>query len=101
MPNCGEAVSPAPALMIRRPPRSTLFPYTTLFRSQSTWMAPLLPTTNTSVWLETPNCGEVASLDPDGATPGGLMADRPSTRPPPRHHMTCIAPLLPTTNTSV
>src|SRR5260221_2365355 len=24
-------------LMIRRPPRSTLFPYTTLFRSQATW----------------------------------------------------------------
>src|SRR3989442_12870830 len=24
-------------LMIRRPPRSTLFPYTTLFRSQKAW----------------------------------------------------------------
>src|SRR5438094_9061541 len=27
-------------LMIRRPPRSTLFPYTTLFRSRRTWMTP-------------------------------------------------------------
>src|SRR5258707_9576338 len=26
--------------MIRRPPRSTLFPYTTLFRSRRSWMAP-------------------------------------------------------------
>src|SRR2546422_4889570 len=26
--------------MIRRPPRSTLFPYTTLFRSQAVWVAP-------------------------------------------------------------
>src|SRR3712207_8468428 len=26
--------------MIRRPPRSTLFPYTTLFRSASTWLYP-------------------------------------------------------------
>src|SRR3712207_9326979 len=26
-------------LMIRRPPRSTLFPYTTLFRSATSWMA--------------------------------------------------------------
>src|SRR3712207_8651843 len=26
--------------MIRRPPRSTLFPYTTLFRSWSTWAKP-------------------------------------------------------------
>src|SRR5436305_11697397 len=25
--------------MIRRPPRSTLFPYTTLFRSSNTWRA--------------------------------------------------------------
>src|SRR5260370_7326236 len=25
--------------MIRRPPRSTLFPYTTLFRSHSQWLA--------------------------------------------------------------
>src|ERR1044071_5024725 len=32
-------------LMIRRPPRSTLFPYTTLFRSQSTrtWNRSLVP----------------------------------------------------------
>src|SRR2546430_5618694 len=29
--------------MIRRPPRSTLFPYTTLFRSQSRPAAQLLP----------------------------------------------------------
>src|SRR3989442_7671896 len=27
-------------LMIRRPPRSTLFPYTTLFRSQRSWFPP-------------------------------------------------------------
>src|SRR2546430_6488179 len=30
--------------MIRRPPRSTLFPYTTLFRSQSTLVYLFLPT---------------------------------------------------------
>src|SRR3712207_7187020 len=27
--------------MIRRPPRSTLFPYTTLFRSNSNWRGPV------------------------------------------------------------
>src|SRR3712207_7081658 len=33
--------------MIRRPPRSTLFPYTTLFRSRAAWLfAPLLPLPN-------------------------------------------------------
>src|SRR5689334_23657906 len=30
-------------LMIRRPPRSTLFPYTTLFRSQHDWHARRVP----------------------------------------------------------
>src|SRR5258708_27878924 len=30
-------------LMIRRPPRSTLFPYTTLFRSSTTWPSRLRP----------------------------------------------------------
>src|SRR3712207_8265512 len=29
-------------LMIRRPPRSTLFPYTTLFRSRMRWAMPAL-----------------------------------------------------------
>src|SRR5215469_17097952 len=31
----GSALSPLFFLMIRRPPRSTLFPYTTLFRSRA------------------------------------------------------------------
>src|SRR5258708_23845671 len=34
-------------LMIRRPPRSTLFPYTTLFRSLSTWTTSLSGTRRT------------------------------------------------------
>src|SRR3712207_7399417 len=29
--------------MIRRPPRSTLFPYTTLFRSERRWVHGILP----------------------------------------------------------
>src|SRR3989442_6118197 len=32
--------------MIRRPPRSTLFPYTTLFRSPGPWLSPKQVTTN-------------------------------------------------------
>src|SRR5437762_6880765 len=35
-------------LMIRRPPRSTLFPYTTLFRSSRSWSAPGSPTSCSS-----------------------------------------------------
>src|SRR5206468_8421724 len=41
---CGSTVGFAVLfffLMIRRPPRSTLFPYTTLFRSLSAWSSPL------------------------------------------------------------
>src|SRR6266498_4558481 len=33
-------------LMIRRPPRSTLFPYTTLFRSSPRWSAPASQSTS-------------------------------------------------------
>src|SRR5258707_7384033 len=46
-------------LMIRRPPRSTLFPYTTLFRSPADLWTPLRPSRN----------GE-----------GGGLKDRKSTR---------------------
>src|SRR2546426_5813322 len=35
--------------MIRRPPRSTLFPYTTLFRSHSTWIRDVWPRHRMSV----------------------------------------------------
>src|SRR5256885_6699238 len=38
--------------MIRRPPRSTLFPYTTLFRS-NIWTAPLPPETELSRQMTT------------------------------------------------
>src|SRR5258708_40353651 len=45
-------------LMIRRPPRSTLFPYTTLFRSRcchlkNIWTAPLPPETELSRQMTT------------------------------------------------
>src|SRR2546430_14078013 len=43
--------------MIRRPPRSTLFPYTTLFRSFSIHQAPFYPGTGLS-----DECGEGAGL---------------------------------------
>src|SRR5436853_7685340 len=37
-------------LMIRRPPRSTLFPYTTLFRSQAVCIRPLPPPRRSTWW---------------------------------------------------
>src|SRR5260370_31002195 len=37
--------------MIRRPPRSTLFPYTTLFRSQNTFLGSSNPLYEASTWL--------------------------------------------------
>src|SRR3712207_7144868 len=72
-------------LMIRRPPRSTLFPYTTLFRSFAT-----LDTTTRRVWLA--EAGDVVVSDTVGFIrdlPHGLVAafratleetDRKSTR---------------------
>src|SRR2546426_7368944 len=52
--------------MIRRPPRSTLFPYTTLFRSRG-WL----------VWYK-PRAGLTPARDQSRRPPGGR--DRKSTR---------------------
>src|SRR3712207_7864312 len=69
-------------LMIRRPPRSTLFPYTTLFRSSPTgfgcWVEMSTPTsciTRTAYGL-TSSAGSAPALHT--LTPGGK--DRKSTR---------------------
>src|SRR5260221_2527977 len=47
--------------MIRRPPRSTLFPYTTLFRSVN---AVVLEATGTSPWLLITALGHLACSNP-------------------------------------
>src|SRR5258705_7960836 len=54
--------------MIRRPPRSTLFPYTTLFRSSSTF-----PNTTSAWWRRT----WAAGLGKKGMS---FLRDRKSTR---------------------
>src|SRR3712207_6911781 len=54
-------------LMIRRPPRSTLFPYTTLFRSR-------LPRRHDLVGLPAGQLGEVIEARPEGADAGGRRA---------------------------
>src|SRR3712207_8567511 len=56
-------------LMIRRPPRSTLFPYTTLFRSRARTSGAAPPSTST---LRQPNCGIIqAARKPPKAAPSG------------------------------
>src|SRR5688572_31538419 len=65
--------------MIRRPPRSTLFPYTTLFRSPMTAQVKLGVFKNS--WSDEPNpppLGAVPSAD-DGPS-AGESGDRKSTR---------------------
>src|SRR5258707_7999794 len=61
--------------MIRRPPRSTLFPYTTLFRSQ----VPEIPLDRGEHRVEV---GEIAYVRANGETSGSkrLLRDRKSTR---------------------
>src|SRR6478609_10158919 len=56
--------------MIRRPPRSTLFPYTTLFRSQPSGLRTLRPLPNVAEWcscfdLLQMNEDEMAMMAPD------------------------------------
>src|SRR3712207_7867363 len=65
--------------MIRRPPRSTLFPYTTLFRS---WLyaAARGPQTNfVDVTFEEPNVPVIATTALSALT-AGVFEDRKSTR---------------------
>src|SRR5256885_6208286 len=67
--------------MIRRPPRSTLFPYTTLFRSNHV-------AENISAGKETAENLRIAAVNPFGADlesvlatdQGDVVADRKSTR---------------------
>src|SRR2546422_2336038 len=60
--------------MIRRPPRSTLFPYTTLFRSDSDGVRPGLAGPCESVF-DSPLRDRVSA-----SAEGGRMGDRKSTR---------------------
>src|SRR3712207_9546370 len=45
-------------LMIRRPPRSTLFPYTTLFRSEESLVEPVLELAQPALLPRPQACGE-------------------------------------------
>src|SRR2546422_8316240 len=65
-------------LMIRRPPRSTLFPYTTLFRSQVSGRLQ----GQGRLLLRAPRHGERHHLQHQGAEPEvvAVLVDRKSTR---------------------
>src|SRR3712207_7331219 len=68
--------------MIRRPPRSTLFPYTTLFRSSAVWLIVVLLVLEARTGGEqqkTPHAGGVAVLT------GGLRSARPRKQEQPGH----------------
>src|SRR3712207_8591876 len=58
--------------MIRRPPRSTLFPYTTLFRS---------PTTGLHVGFVAPSRGHVDAFHRAGVEAGYTSDGEPGERP--------------------
>src|SRR2546429_3624785 len=65
--------------MIRRPPRSTLFPYTTLFRSNAFFASAQTGVTGgTSTAFDTTN--QVVGVNIGGTASGLNVADRKSTR---------------------
>src|SRR5260370_1416716 len=68
-------------LMIRRPPRSTLFPYTTLFRSDGKSITFAATVTNTGTDGLTESGITVSDVHPTGSLSGGatsLTQDRKS-----------------------
>src|SRR5690242_20871610 len=71
--------------MIRRPPRSTLFPYTTLFRSRNGCGVPGGPECGVLARLQAHGCGRARHPEGDGQAHGELLVDagrqdRKSTR---------------------
>src|SRR5690348_18160923 len=64
--------------MLRRPPRSTLFPYTTLFRSSSASATPSAPRTATSRLLRP--AGPTSENPSTTSTRSTAYSDRKSTR---------------------
>src|SRR3712207_8871866 len=78
-------------LMIRRPPRSTLFPYTTLFRS-----CPGLAIsghTGLSWGSKRPLCGPQVSASPQAETEGGRDWDRGADQAAPPNQRASATPL--------
>src|SRR5690349_22090887 len=70
--------------MIRRPPRSTLFPYTTLFRSgrpgDAGRLRAILAEPSVSRWWGAPDPLDVIEDELRGDEEGLLLVDRKSTR---------------------
>src|SRR3712207_8360429 len=66
--------------MIRRPPRSTLFPYTTLFRSKSSYSRTRLLQQSWKVQRSTHTCSRSTTCGHASATRTLVSRDRKSTR---------------------
>src|SRR5256885_6926939 len=67
--------------MIRRPPRSTLFPYTTLFRSRlSSEGCQYGPDSNSGRTVLQPRCPSGTKEEPVASNGTRSLADRKSTR---------------------
>src|SRR3712207_6927374 len=81
--------------MIRRPPRSTLFPYTTLFRSAAPWPAILRigrpSTEDCAVWRRK-RCGpgpKFPGLLPPPADRGGTRSEEHTSELQSRQYLVC------------
>src|SRR3712207_7856978 len=66
--------------MIRPPPRSPLFPYTTLFRSPTQTPRPLPTSTSTTTDTPTPLVSPTATLTPTATPTQGLSLEVSSGR---------------------
>src|SRR5438270_5339759 len=66
--------------MIRRPPRSTLFPYTTLFRSPGRVRTGRRIRYRSASWVHAENQARVAAAEAEGVAEHAPHGDRKSTR---------------------
>src|ERR1035441_2458937 len=77
-------------LMIRRPPRSTLFPYTTLFRSRVPPYTPLPPQRTIPEWKAARS--RLSGFRPSGSAPPAAPESNPAPAPLHSIRETSISP---------
>src|SRR5258708_37151443 len=80
--------------MIRRPPRSTLFPYTTLFRSRAQGQQPLRPKTQVGVAQAVESLAEQARPHQQHQRGRQLTHDERAAQPPMSGTRRCAATLM-------
>src|SRR5690348_17750940 len=76
-------------LMLRRPPRSTLFPYTTLFRSYAACSTPTHPSSRRSGSTSSPTCPRCSTASKPTSHPRSARSEEHTSELQSPVHLVC------------